>query len=126
MLIGQLARETQLTVDTIRYYEKEGLLDAAHFSRTANNYRQYTPAAVDRLLLIKRAQMLGFTLGEIRMLIGAWEKDELTTAQKEQLFKEKTAQIDRHIAALEQMKVYLRMKLDDLCADEVMQQAGVA
>lgn len=83
MLIHELAERTELTIDTIRFYEKQGLLDETHFLRTSNGYRHYSEAAFQRLLLIRLGQEAGFTLSEMRQEIYAWETNELTREEKE-------------------------------------------
>ena len=65
--IGKVAKACDVSVQAIRYYEREGLLEAP--SRTASGYRQYSSAAVKRLRFIRRAKELGFTLDEIRNLL---------------------------------------------------------
>ena len=67
MLIGQLAERAGVNVETVRYYERRGLLSAPR--RTASRYRQYDPDAVARLRFIRRAQGLGFTLHEVEDLL---------------------------------------------------------
>ncbi|MEQ9569738.1 MAG: MerR family DNA-binding protein, partial [Longimicrobiales bacterium] len=69
LTIGQLAERTGfgVGVETIRYYERQGLLDEP--PRTPSGYRQYEPEAVERLRFIRRAQGLGFTLEEIGDLL---------------------------------------------------------
>ena len=111
MLIHELARLVDLSIDTIRFYEKQGLLDGAHFSRRANNYRMYTEAAVERLRLVRQGQAAGFTLREMRSLIHAWENDQLTFEQKEAQFQRKMDEIDQRIADLLHCKSYLKEKL---------------
>ena len=66
MKIHELAGRSGLTADTIRYYEREGLLDHRHVARDRNNYRAYTEEAVARLALIKKLQSVGFSLAELR------------------------------------------------------------
>ena len=66
-LIGQLARQAGVRVDTVRYYERRGLMDSP--ARTSAGYRLYGPDAVRRLRFIKKAQALGFSLGEIRRIL---------------------------------------------------------
>lgn len=66
-LIGQLARAAGVKADTIRFYEKQGLLPKP--IRAANEYRVYDAAALSRLRFIKQAQALGFTLDEIRRIL---------------------------------------------------------
>jgi DNA-binding transcriptional MerR regulator len=72
MFISELAKKTGLTVHTIRFYEEEGLLDTRHVQRGANNYRFYSPEAIERLKLIKQAQATGFTIMELKELAEAY------------------------------------------------------
>jgi len=65
--IGELARRAGVNVETLRYYERRALLPPP--PRTRSGYRQYPPDAVRRIGFIKRAQALGFTLGEIADLL---------------------------------------------------------
>jgi DNA-binding transcriptional MerR regulator len=65
--IGQVARRTGLSVETIRYYERLGLV--AEAARTPSGYRQFEPEVVERLRFVQRAQALGFSLEEIRELL---------------------------------------------------------
>ncbi|MCH7875837.1 MAG: heavy metal-responsive transcriptional regulator [Gemmatimonadetes bacterium] len=67
MRIGELAKTAGVTPDTIRYYEREGLLPAAE--RTRNGYRDYGPAALEDLLFIKKAQALGLKLADVREVL---------------------------------------------------------
>ena len=66
MKINELANLTGLTAYTIRFYEKEGLLDSRHMQREANNYRNYSDKAVERLRLIRKFQNIGCTLSELK------------------------------------------------------------
>ena len=67
MRIGNLAEATGTPVETIRFYEREGLIPAAR--RTDNNYRQYSAAHADRLAFIRQCRNLDMTLDEIRALL---------------------------------------------------------
>jgi len=67
MTIGTLAKKAGVGVETIRFYEREKLLQKPE--RTAGNYRAYAPAALSRLNFIRQAKNLGFTLDEIRRLL---------------------------------------------------------
>ena len=67
MKIGEVARRTGTGVETIRYYEREGLLLAP--ARRPSGYRQYDESTLERLEYIRRAKELGFTLAEIRELL---------------------------------------------------------
>ena len=67
MKIRELAQKTGVTVYTIRFYEKQELLDASHYQRAANGYRHYGEAAVQRLTLIRRGRLPG--LREVRITL---------------------------------------------------------
>lgn len=67
MKIGELAELTGSSVQTIRYYEKEGVIASA--ARTEGNFRLYDRASVDRLMFIQRCRRLGLSLSEIRSLL---------------------------------------------------------
>ena len=66
--VGQLARITDTKAVTIRYYEQIGLLPTA--SRNSSGYRQYSYEERDRLLFIRRSRALGFSLDDVRQLLG--------------------------------------------------------
>lgn len=68
LTIGEVARGANVGVETVRFYEREGLLDEP--PRRESGYRQYPPDTVRRLLFIRRAKELGFTLKEIAELLG--------------------------------------------------------
>lgn len=67
LTIGQVARQADVGVETVRFYERRGLLEEP--PRKASGYRQYGPEVVDRIRFIKRAKELGFTLNEINELL---------------------------------------------------------
>lgn len=67
MKIGEVARRAEVPIDTVRYYEREGLIPPP--VRRASGYRDYREADVDRLRFMRRAKGLGFTLHEIRELL---------------------------------------------------------
>lgn len=70
MRIGEVAVAAEVGVQTLRYYERRGLLPAPH--RQASGYRTYAGAAVQRVRFIRRAQELGFTLEEVSDLLSLW------------------------------------------------------
>jgi MerR family mercuric resistance operon transcriptional regulator len=65
--IGEVAKRSSVSIDTVRYYERRRLLPEVR--RTAGGYRVFTPESVDRVLFIKQAQELGFSLEEIGVLL---------------------------------------------------------
>jgi MerR family transcriptional regulator, copper efflux regulator len=111
MLISELAKKSGLPIDTIRFYEKKGLLDGEQIQRRNNNYREYTEDSLERLKLIQRAKRLGFTLIEIQEWIEDLENNQLTVDQQRKILGQKLEQIEEHIHELKEMKRYLLEKL---------------
>ncbi|MEP6988036.1 MAG: MerR family transcriptional regulator [Chloroflexota bacterium] len=112
MLIKELSERVGISIDTIRFYEKQGLLDNTHFERTSNRYRHYSENGLQRLYLIKMGQEAGFTLSEMRDTIHAWETDELSPAEKEYYLCRKLEEIDRKMLAINKIRDYLQTKID--------------
>jgi DNA-binding transcriptional MerR regulator len=106
-----VAHRSGLTIDTIRFYEKRGLLDQNHFERGENGYRAYNEAAVERLRMIKHAQAAGFTLTEISDLFALWERDQLSGERIVQHLREKQQHIAEKIAGLQQIERYILDKI---------------
>lgn len=102
MTIGELARRAGVNVQTVRYYERRGLLAEPH--RTPSGYRQYTDATLDRLRFIKRAQELGFTLSEIEELLVLRLDPRTTAAQVKARAEAKIEDVDRRIHDLERIR----------------------
>ncbi len=99
--IGQLARRAGVSRDTIRFYEREALLPKA--PRTPSGYRLYSPEAAERLLFIKRAQAIGFSLTEIRDLLeGFQDPDEC--AHVKDLLEQKIADLDKKIREIQSLR----------------------
>ncbi|MEQ8724825.1 MAG: MerR family DNA-binding protein [Sandaracinaceae bacterium] len=99
--IGELARAADVGVETIRYYERRGLL--AQPPRRTSGYRQYPPGAVRRVRFIRRAQTLGFTLKEIEELLALRVDDDRSCADVRALARAKLEDIERRVAELQQM-----------------------
>jgi MerR family transcriptional regulator, copper efflux regulator len=114
MLISELAKKSSLPIDTIRFYEKKGLLDVGLIQRRNNNYREYTEDSLERLRLIQRAKRLGFTLIEIQEWIEDLESNQLTVDQKQGILGQKLEQIEERMNELKEMKCYLLEKLAGL------------
>jgi DNA-binding transcriptional MerR regulator len=111
MRIGKLAQLSGLSIDTIRFYEKRGLINEAHFERLPSGYRDYNESALERLQLVKGTQAAGFSLSEIAELFDRWENNELNDAEIAARLQEKSAQVARKIAELQQVQQYLEQKL---------------
>lgn len=102
MKIGELAQHSHVAIDTVRYYERQGLLPEP--SRRASGYRDYGSDDVVRLRFIRRAKALGFTLQEIRELmeLSAHRNDDMAALKS--LTATKLADINNKINELERIR----------------------
>ncbi len=100
MGIGTLAKRAGVGIDTVRYYERSGLL--APSQRLASGYRRYTPLELARLRFIRRAQALGFTLSEVRELLALSAKRDVARVKRSA--EAKLQDVDRKILALQKIR----------------------
>ncbi len=105
LTIGKVARLAGVGVETIRFYEREGLIEEP--PRSASGYRQYSKEAVARIRFIKRAKELGFSLKEIKELLELRIDPETTCEDIRNRAKAKIEDIDRKIDSLLKMKSVL-------------------
>lgn len=98
--IGTLAKRAGVSIDTVRYYEKSGLL--APGARLASGYRRYGEEQVARLRFIRRAQELGFSLKDIGELLGISKQRDI--ARLKRAAEKKLADVDARLAALTRMR----------------------
>ncbi len=115
MTIGQVARQTGVSVETIRYYEKEGLVDEPE--RNPSGYRQYPAETIKRILFIQRAKAIGFTLREIHDLLSIQEKPEACCGDLLSRAESKMAEIEAKINELQRMKNALQMLTTECVGD---------
>jgi MerR family transcriptional regulator, copper efflux regulator len=113
MTIGKVARASGTGVETIRYYEREGLVETP--ARTVSGYRHYRPEVIARLRFIRHAKELGFSLNEIRELLSLRVTAGTTCREVKSRAEQKSAIIDQRIAALRRMKRALE-KLAATCS----------
>ncbi len=104
MQIHELAEKTGLTAPTIRFYEKEGLLDARHVHREGNNYRGYSDKAIGHLKLIKSLQSVGFSLAEIKDFLHEQTANKFTKKMALEIIREKLREIERKKNEFEQIE----------------------
>lgn len=102
MKIGELARVTGANIETIRYYERIGLLPEPH--RTAANYRSYGEAHRSRLAFVRHSRDLGFTIEEIRSLLDLSDHPERDCAEADQIATGHLEQVEVKIAQLEALR----------------------
>lgn len=110
MKIGDLARTTGTKVETIRFYEAEGLIPAP--ARSAANYRIYEQPHLDRLSFIRRSRDLGFTLDQVRTLLRLADDRDAPCGEVDALTAANIREIDRKIADLQSLRHELIRRLD--------------
>lgn len=113
LTIGQVARRGGVGVETVRFYEREGLLERP--SRRLSGYRQYGEGTVARLRFIRRAKALGFTLKEITELLALRVEPGITPADVKRRAEAKIADIEAKLRTLRRMQKALA-KLTAACS----------
>ncbi|ERQ00200.1 MerR family transcriptional regulator [Acinetobacter sp. COS3] len=104
MLIGELVKQTNLSRDTIRFYEKMQLI---HSITRNNGYKDYPEQTLQQVQLIRTAKNLGFSLHEIKQILAMTAQQEIPADQVHNIFQEKLDVIDEKIAQLNQIKLML-------------------
>ncbi len=105
MTIGEVAKRSEVNIQTIRFYERKGLVLPA--ARSESGYRQYTEDAVRRVRFIKHAQEIGFSLREIANLLSLQVAGDSTCGDIKDQAEEKIRDIDNRIRKLQDMKAAL-------------------
>ena len=113
LTIGQLAAALGVNVQTIRYYERRGLVTAAR--RTPAGYRQYANDTIVRLRFIRHAQDLGFSLAEIQTLLALRVRQGAGCGAMERKAREKIALVEKRIQDLRRLQRTLK-RLAAACA----------
>jgi Cu(I)-responsive transcriptional regulator len=109
MRIGEVAKATGLKIDTIRFYEAEGLIVCDR--RSDGNYRLYGQEQVGRLSFIKRSRDLGFTLEQVRALLALTDDPRGSCADVDTIVIAHLAEVDRKLAALQTLRKELAERL---------------
>jgi len=107
MTIGDLARATGTKAETIRYYERIGLLPPPRRTGTGR-YRAYAAAHRQRLAFARRARALGFTIGQVRTLLNLTERRESDCGEVDAIAREHLAEVERKLADLATLRDELR------------------
>lgn len=115
--IGALGRATDTNVETIRYYERIGLLSKP--PRTDGNYRAYGAPDLNRLSFIRRARDLGFSLDQVRALLELSDDKARDCATVDDLARDHLAEVERKIADLEALKAALSDLIASCCGGTV-------
>jgi MerR family copper efflux transcriptional regulator len=112
MKIQEVAEQTGLTAYTIRFYEKEGLLDGRHVQREANNYRNYSDEAIERLKLVKKFQGVGCSLTELKDVLQDRDTHARTNQEIIEWICQKVGEVEGKKDELDQMLGTLHRMLD--------------
>lgn len=100
--IGDVARQAELSIDAVRFYEREGLL--GRVKRSSAGQRQYDDETVRRLAFVRRATALGFSLAEVKSLLALRVTARMPCERVRERALAKLADIDRRIAELQEMR----------------------
>lgn len=107
--IGRVARETGLTIDTIRFYEKQGLLKQSR--RSEGGFRLFGSAEIETLRFVRKAQELGFSLGEIRELVILRAEHLPACSHVKELLDQKLRAVEIKIKELQNLRSNLKLAL---------------
>lgn len=110
MKIGELARIAGSNPETIRYYERIGLLPRP--PRTSGNYRDYGPAHADRLAFIRHARGLGFELEDVRTLLNLADEPDRECGEADRIASGHLTAVEMKITQLESLRTELQRMLD--------------
>ena len=113
MKIGEIARQAGVTVDTVRFYERVGVLPAP--ARTESGYRDYEPRTVERIRLTRELQSIGFTLADAVDALAAHDAGGATCASERWRLDAALARVDAKLAELDALRQRI-VETQDACA----------
>jgi Cu(I)-responsive transcriptional regulator len=108
--IGELAKQTGTKVETIRYYERVGLLPSP--ARTTGNYRVYARVHLDRLSFVRRGRDLGFSLDEVRELLRLSDDRQQSCGEVDRIARLHLIEVERKLNDLQALRAELRQMVD--------------
>jgi MerR family transcriptional regulator, copper efflux regulator len=117
MLIGELSKQTGLSKDTIRFYEKLGLIAASSHEAGTKSYKKYSLETIERLSTIVQGKGLGFTLSEIKQLLDEWGGGEISKRDLIEIIERKIEEVIKKKQQLESIETYLVNKISKLNAE---------
>lgn len=124
---SELAQAAKISTDTLRHYERKGVLSKP--SRSRNGYREYPPEAIVRVLLVRRAMAVGFTLDELARFLNERDKGGVPCREVRSLAAEKLDDIETRLEELFFVRDELRATLADwdslLSGKTVVERAGL-
>ena len=113
MKIGEVARQARVTVDTVRFYERVGVLPAP--ARTESGYRDYEPRTVERIRLTRELQSIGFTLADAVDALAAHDAGGATCESERWRLDAALARVDAKLAELDELRRRI-VATQDACA----------
>ncbi|MFT5779872.1 MAG: DNA-binding transcriptional MerR regulator [Crocinitomicaceae bacterium] len=116
MKIGQIAEKTGVSRDTVRLYDKLGLLGEVSQPFEYNNYKDYGQENVYRIKMVKEMQTIGLTLKECKGVIEALVSDEMGPEKRKEFVKSRIDSVENKIKSLQKIKSFLQEHLDNDCA----------
>jgi len=108
---GELARLAGVSTDTLRHYERKGVLSAPH--RLRNGYREYAAEALDRVLMVRRALSVGFTLDELARILKERDQGRAPCREVRELARSKLVEIEERLKEMEGVRDELRATIKD-------------
>ena len=123
MKIGELAQKAEVNIDTVRYYERQGLLPEPQ--RLRSGYRQYALGDVSRLRFVRRAKALGFTLQEIGKLLELSSHSGKDMAGMKTTAMEKLADVEEKLTELTRIRDGLKMLVDSCPGHGALEQCPI-
>ena len=111
MLIGELVERTGLTKDTIRFYERKGLIALDKKSRRDNNYKEYPEQIFEKLMLIRKLKDMGFTLNEIDTFMELWRHENVNCKDVKYTLENKVSLVNEQILKLTELQSRLTESL---------------
>jgi DNA-binding transcriptional MerR regulator len=111
LLAGELARLSGVSTDTLRHYERKGVLPAPR--RLSNGYRKYPANSVERIRLIRRALAVGFTLDELARFLKARDRGQAPCREVRALAAEKLGELERRLTEMQALRDELQSMLVD-------------
>ncbi len=119
MRIGALAKATGLSRDTIRFYERHGLISSAPSTSETNSYRNYPDDSVERLQMITDARDAGLSVADLSLLLDAVEHGGQPDFDFEDFLKTRIAQLDHVIATAKKTREMLRLTQKAITVSEI-------
>ncbi|BFM18868.1 Cd(II)/Pb(II)-responsive transcriptional regulator (plasmid) [Maricurvus nonylphenolicus] len=123
MQIGELAKLTGCSVQTIRYYEKQNLLEST--ARSEGNFRLYDASAVEQLMFIKHCRSLDLALSEVRQLIELNQSPDMHCDDVNSMIDNHIEQVEQRMTELERLRQHLTSLRDSCSTNRTVEECGI-